>query len=247
MQDLIFYIVIHNIDLILFFEKQKKYEKLRNYKYLLVGNHEQNFTNDKIIQCNKLEDNIESCNNYLAYTAWYIASKIDNNHRYVCLLEYDSELTDSFNYDEFLKQISESDCGIFGFYSLPTTNSFLNNDIFSNRLISFLRERRIKELRVNNKKWIVTNNVVFKRDELINLFNDDLMLDFFEYLKNDKMSGHFLERFLTVYCFYKNIRYDFIEGDMLIHRALDSHNTQNRKFGNEGYEQFKAINKISNS
>lgn len=246
-QDLIFYIVVHDINIILLYEKQQKYSVLKNYKYLLVGNHKKNFSNEKIIQCDKLDDNIEYNANYLAYTAWYVASKIDTCHEYICLLEYDSDLTDKFNYDEFYEQISNSNCSIFGFYNLPVSSSFLNNDIFSNKLISFLKTKGVREIKANNNKWIVTNNAVFKRQALVNLFEDKMTVELLDYLQNDKMSGHFLERYLSAFCFIRNIVFDFIKDGMLVHNALDSHNTQNRKFGNEGYEQFKTINKISNS
>jgi hypothetical protein len=59
------------------------------------------------------------------------------------------------------------------------------------------------------------------------------------------MSGHFLERFLSIYCFINNIQFDIIEQSGLVHRGLDSHRTQNIFNTNRGYEQFKAINKIS--
>jgi len=243
---ILFYIVVHNIELINFLERENRYSKLKDYKYLLVGNHEEDFSNNKIIQCDRLKDNIESFNNYLAYTGWYAASKYTHDYEYICLLEYDSDITDSFCYDSLINQIVEKQVDVFGFYNLEISNSFLNNDIFSNKLIEFLRSKNVREIKPNNTKWIVTNNAVFSSESLRNMFTDELTIELLEYLDNDRMSGHFLERFLTVFCFLKQIKYGFIDGDMIKHRALDSHNTQNRKFSSEGYEQFKVINKISN-
>ena len=41
------------------------------------------------------------------------------------------------------------------------------------------------------------------------------------------MSGHFLERFITVYLNIYKYEYSFIV-DQITHYAVDSHNTQNR-------------------
>jgi len=242
---ILFYIVIHNIELINFFEREQKYLKLRDYKYLLVGNHEKDYSTEKIIQCNKLRDNIETFNNYLAYTGWYAVSKLDHNYDYVCLFEYDSDITDSFSYSSLVSQITEKKNEIYGFNSLNINNSFLNNDVFSNKLIEFLKRKNIREVKTNNNKWIVTNNAIFSSKSLRDMFVDELTVELLSYLDNDKMSGHFLERFLSVFCFLKQKEFGFIDGEMIKHRALDSHNTQNRKFSDEGYERFKAANKIS--
>jgi hypothetical protein len=55
---ILFLIVVHNKSIIDLFESDKKYHKLTNYKYLLVGNHNTDHSNDIIIQCNKLEKNM---------------------------------------------------------------------------------------------------------------------------------------------------------------------------------------------
>ena len=69
---------------------------------------------------------------------------------------------------------------------------------------------------------------------------------FLTFMQLDIMAGHYLERYLTTYCFLRNIDFGFINPCCFVHAALDSHNTQNRKDGPEGYERFKVTHQISN-
>ena len=132
---------------------------------------------------------------------------------------------------------------IYGFHPFELHSCFLDNNIFSSLLISFLKQKQFKELKPNNKFWMATNNMVFEKQCLVDFFKDEFTLDFLNYLKNDKMSGHNLERFLSVYCFINNIDYDFVTPNCFKHEAMDSHSTQGRNYV---YEEFKTINKISN-
>ena len=52
-KDILFLIVVHNKSIIDVFESNNRYSKLKNYKYLLVGNHSDIFNSEKIIQCKK--------------------------------------------------------------------------------------------------------------------------------------------------------------------------------------------------
>lgn len=48
MQTIGFFIVVHSKSIIDLYEKTKKYEKLPNYKYLLVGRHESDLAMTKL-------------------------------------------------------------------------------------------------------------------------------------------------------------------------------------------------------
>ncbi len=247
MQTIDFYIVVHDIKLIRFFEETKKYERLRNYKYLFVGTHEFDYTDDKIIQCNRLVDNIETKNNFLAYTAWYALAKNTPpvSSKYICFLEYDTDLLDTFDLDKFCEQVYMKNMVCCGLTYMPITEGIFCNTIFTYKTLDYLKERNIKELTLTNKNWMTTNNMIFMKNFLIEYFNDKFTLDFFQYLGNDKMSGHFLERFLSIYCFVNKLTFDIIDNSGLQHRGFDSHNTQNIYYSGRGYEQFKITNKIS--
>ena len=244
----LFLIVVHNKKIIDLFESTNKYNKLINYKYLLVGNQITDFSNEKIIQCDRLPYNIEDKQHYLAYTGWYAAAKnpeIVKDYDYICFLEYDTDFDDNFSLENFVNHIYKEQKKCYGIASLDTKIGFLQKSPFSEKLISFLIRENLTEIKSTSKKWIVTNNAVFQKQFLIDYFNDTLTQDLLIYLNNDVMSGHFLERYLTTYCFVRGIKFGLIDDCHMHHKALDSHGTQNRKFGPEGYERFKAFNKIS--
>jgi len=246
--EILFLIVVHEKSLIDFFEKNQKYSALKNYKYLLVGNHKENFNDNKIVQCNLLPNNIEDKSNYLAYTGWYAAAhnpEITEKYRYICFLEYDTDPNECFSLDAFAESVYSKELKCYGINAIDNIKELFERTQFNTRLIKFLVKNNFNEIRPNNKNWIVTNNVVLKAEFLKEYFNDPLTVQFLEFLENDKMSGHFLERYLSVYCFIKDIKFDIIENSNLVHRGYDSHNTQGIYSSHRGYERFKIINKIS--
>jgi hypothetical protein len=230
MDNILYAIVVHDIKIINYFEKIKKYNFLENYKYLLVGNHDVDYTNEYIIQCNKLKDNIENNNYYLAFTGWYALAKniklIPEKFEHIFLLEYDMTL-DKEETSKTIHNLLPNEYEIYGL-STMSIEECLHPSIFSNLLISFLKQQKIKEIKCNNKVCIATNNILVSKNFLINLFDNKLTLDFLNFLKNDKMSGHNLERYISTYCFLNNIKYEFLDSKGFGHGSLDSHNTQNK-------------------
>ncbi len=230
--NILYCIVVHDPKIIEFFESNKKYKSLKKYVYLLVGKHEADFTSAKVIQCDKLPNNIENQKNLLAYTAWFaLANNIDlvpNDCDYVCLLEYDADFLNEEDVEKFENFVYSNKKFVYGIDKILVQDCFLERSIFSNLLESFLIYKSYKEIKANNKHWIVSNNVVFDKNFLKEYMNDSLTKEFLYYLKNDKMSGHNLERFLTVYCFVNNITFDFEEPKLFNHVSLDSHNTQHK-------------------
>jgi hypothetical protein len=242
---ILFCIVVHDPEIINRFEQDGKYNHLKHYNYLLVGQHTDDFTTDKIIQCNKLPNNIEINKNYLAYTAWYAVAHnniISPNYEYIFFLEYDTNFIDKNAVDTMIQNIFKDNKNVYGTDAFETTSCFLDNSIFTSLVVQYLLQNNITGLPAKGKHWMATNNMAFKRDFIKEFFNDDFTKNFFTFLNNDKMSGHNLERFLSVYCFYKRKAFGFINPHCLKHQALDSHNTQGRNYT---YEEFKAINKIS--
>lgn len=231
-KNILYCIVVHDPNIINYFESKNKYKSLKNYIYLLVGNHKDDFNSKKVIQCNKILNNIENQKNFLAYTAWFLLANnihlIPNNCDYVCLLEYDVEIMNEEDVEKFENYIYSNKHLIYGIDKMFVQDCFLERSIFSNILENFLIYKKYKEIKANNKYWIVSNNVVFDKNFLKKYINDKLTKEFFNFLKNDKMSGHNLERFLTIYCFIKKIKYNFIEPKLFNHVSLDSHNTQNK-------------------
>jgi hypothetical protein len=243
--NIIFLIVVHDPKIINLFESNNKYKHLPHYSYLLVGKHKQDFTSNNIIQCDRLSNNIEDNKNYLAYTGWYAAAYNDiglSNYDYIFFLEYDTNFIDKSSIDIMIQNIIKEQKCVYGVDAFETTSCFLDNSIFNSLLVQFLINNNIVDLPAKNKHWMATNNMAFKQEFLKEFFNDKLTLSFLSFLNNHQMSGHNLERFLSVYCFYKRKQFGFINPHCLKHQALDSHATQGR---NQEYEQFKIINKIS--
>jgi hypothetical protein len=174
-----YFIVVHSPKLIELFEANNKYAILDRYKYVLVGNHADDYSNSKIIQCDKLEHNIENFNNYLAYTGWWAIGKnnlidddIDDDIDHVFFLEYDTIISN--NQLELMElNISNSKNEIMGIASLKIENCFFT-PIHGVSLKQFISQEykgtKLGEKCINmDDNWIVTNNVVSKDKFLINL------------------------------------------------------------------------------
>ena len=235
---ILFSIVVHDPKIINFLESERKYKCLPNYIYILVGNHSLDYSSEKIIQCDRYSTNIESQKNFLAYTAWWFLANnvhlIPEECEYLCLLEYDVDIINENDVDGFINYIISNNKNVYGIDKINVTDCFLNKSIFCEIILSFLKEKGIKELKTNNNHWIVSNNVIFKKDFFVDYLTNDLTKEFFIFLKNDPMSGHNLERFLSVYCFMNNISFDFVNPKLFDHKSLDSHDTQ----GKNSYMSF---------
>jgi hypothetical protein len=113
-----------------------------------------------------------------------------------------------------------------GMSSLPTSVCFISETAPLAKLLQYQEKDRI---------WMVTNNILFKKDFFKKFINDSLLLDVFSMLDNRVGVGHDLERYTTLYCILNNINYGIIQPVCLEHVAMDSHATQGR-FHN--YEKF---------
>jgi len=138
MNTVLYLIVVHDPKIISKFESDKKYKGL-NYKYVLVGAHETDYTSSIIIQCDKLKFNIEHYNNYLAYTGWWAIGKnlLDTiSESYLFFLEYDTNLIDIEQL--LLMETNLSNVKISGIAELPITTCFFDNN-HSKNLQKFLK------------------------------------------------------------------------------------------------------------
>jgi hypothetical protein len=235
---ILFSIVVHDPKIINFLESHGKYKCLPNYNYILVGKHDRDYSSEKIIQCDKFSNNIESQNYFLAYTAWWLLANntylIPPECEYLCLLEYDVEIINESDVEKFCDFVISNNKILYGIDKINVVDCFLQKSIFCEILLSFLKHNQIKELKTNNNHWIVSNNVIFRKDFFIEYMNNSFTKEFFKFLKNDPMSGHNLERFLSVYCFLNDINFDFVDPKLFHHKSLDSHDTQ----GKNSYNSF---------
>jgi hypothetical protein len=99
--DIEYYIVCHDENIILDQIKNNKYKDLPNYKFLFVGDKSYNLIDQhsNVIICRNLKNNIENYPKLCSYTAWYaIAKNKLSNKKYVCILEYDVEIQKNLHY-----------------------------------------------------------------------------------------------------------------------------------------------------
>ena len=146
---IIFYIVVHSPAIIEAFEREGKYSKLPKYKYVWVGKHEEDHTSELIIQCDRLICNDEMMKHWLAYTGWRAVAThpiIPDDVDYVCFLEYDSDICVPDGIDAMIENIFKEDKKVYGMFSLPVSNSFLEYSIFSKGLVDFLKSENIREI-----------------------------------------------------------------------------------------------------
>lgn len=234
-----YYIFVHDTAIIELLEERKEFKNLKNYYYVLLTNKDFNVTRDNVIVSKSYDLNIEEFKHYLQFTGWYClgANKIPTTD-YITLLEYDVRVKDD-THERIIQEIETTKLDCYGYSHLPKTNSFLNSDVFSNGLIDYLYSRNLSPSDIinqpDNTEWIVTSNITIKTKVFFELVRSELFISLLNYLNNTKMSGHFLERFITVYLTLKHYNYGFIV-DQITHYAVDSHNTQNRNFV---YQKFK--------
>jgi len=241
-----FYIFVHDIKIVEFLETKKKFASLKNYTYVLLTANEfdvSKFSN--VIVAKNCKQHIEKFNNYLQFTGWFclVANKLVDTD-YVTLLEYDVNIEENA-LDIINQEITKDRLKCYSYARLPKTNSFLNNDIFSEGLVNFCKLHNIDPTAIISSKlnndWIVTSNVTFNSKTFSSLVKSDLFIKFLNFLKNNKYSGHWLERFTTLFLTLNNIPYRCLEQEgkgIITHLAIDSHNTQGR---HELYKQYQTL------
>lgn len=240
-----FFIFVHNIELINFLEQKKKFTHLENYQYVLLSKHSNKINDPKIIVAEDCKQNIEQLKNYLQFTGWFClaANKLFDTD-YATLLEYDVDINPNIN-NIINTEVTKDQLDCYGYASLPKTNSFLNNDIFSSLLVDFLKSEGVNPSKIVQDNlepnWIVTSNITIKTKTFLKLIRSDFFIRFLNFLQNNQYSGHSLERMLTVLLTLNKLPYRTIERDgkgVIVHHAFDSHNTQGR---NHLYQNYQNI------
>jgi len=110
------------------------------YPILLVGNKTVQ-TTEKVIVARYLPFHIEYIPKLLTFTAWYaiVKNQLFKGHEYLCLLEWDAVLDDSFVSN--LKAICAT--GVPAISFMETTASDLQSDVNPKVFFQFLKEKSI--------------------------------------------------------------------------------------------------------
>lgn len=233
------FITVHDQNIILNAEKNKKYKNLTKYRYLFVGKGDISLLKDNknVIIGREIEKNIEDLNYFCDFTAWFflVKNKLINT-KFISLIQYDTDIRDDFE-SLTLKKLSSNENIIFGYvpYSIDSFD-FLGNRDFKDLLCNSVKKiyeidilDLIKKYRNDNEDdtlWPSSNNLAMSRINLERLISwcEPIILD----MGNQKYSGHAIERSVKIFSIIHNIKNEYIL-DVLIHHQLDSHNTQRCK------------------
>ena len=228
------FIFVHDQNLILRFEENKKFSNLKNYKYVFLGNRDTSKieNNNKVIIARNFKDNLEEYPLFASFTGWYVLWK--NNlitKEYVSLFEYDVILNEKINQSQSKFFYNKAD--MIGYVPFQTSNyHFINNPDWVEHILPAIKkvhnynmEKNLRILMSKNPNllWSSTSNTTFK----IEVFNE--FMKWFEplipYIKDAKTCGHAHERAISFFYLTKNKKM-FLTNGLLQHLQMDSHKTQ---------------------
>lgn len=243
------FIFIHDQDLILSFEENKKFENLYSYKYVFLGNRpiDKIIGMDNLIVARDYEDNLEQYPMFTSYTGWYVLWKNNLiNTKYVNLLEYDIVLDKNFSTHQY-RMLSEG-LQMVGYVPFPMSNyHFVKNPEWNEHILPLIKkiykfdvEQYVQRILSQNPRafWSSTSNTTFRKDVF-----DEYMKWFRpigNQLKETKTCGHAHERSITYFTFIKNKKMVLVD-NLLKHIQMDSHKTQGH-FVNKENELKRIIN-----
>lgn len=224
-----YYVICHDPKLIADCEKTAL-GTLPNLHYVLVGrtSYPHSLDRKKIIVCNELIDNIEHLPHLCSFTAWYaIKRNRPATNRHICLLEYDSQLSQKFASvnAKLVERYSGSDF-ILG-YSRARVNHpcYLQSTPYLEMCLKKHLKIDLKRFVATHKKrsplWIPSTNVTLP----YSIFSDfvEWFLPLTKYFRHDSLAAFVHERALYVYANLNQIDLQHAPDKMLEHSELRSH------------------------
>ena len=195
-----------------------------NYPIIFVGNKpiaDEYRNNKNIVIARDLKNNIENEPKLLTFTAWYaiIKNNLFSNYNYICILEYDTWLSDNcilqlynlckFNYSNVISFTEDKE----GYHFLRDVNKMV--------LQNFLNTKNLK-INLNEKiPWGTSTNQCINRT-ILSDFIDWYYPDCLEIKIYDEVRlSWYHERLFMLYLKSKNIGYTVQSG--LTHERGDSH------------------------
>ena len=226
------FIFVHDQNIILDYLRVDKFNLLDNLIYVFVGNGETSKIEDKpnIIICKNLPINIEEYPKLTSFTGWYAIWK--NNlydSDFINLFEYDVNLSDNFN--EVFNESVESDTNIIGYIPFsPHHYNFLSHIPWSLELLTSIKlNYNINTLDEVNKLsndtvCSMTSNHTFSKKSFESYM--EWMEPMIDDIKKSELSGHLIERSISVFYLLNKIENVIILPNILHHFQFDSHKTQ---------------------
>ena len=229
------YIFVHDPQIILKNDINKKFECLPNMKYVFLGMEDTDKISGRadIIIARDLTYNIELYPKFCSFTGWYALWK--NNliqSEYVHLFEYDIKLENNFN--ERIENILAKKYDFIGYVPLSMQFAFLNQKYLANILPAIQKHYTVNMQEIiyktynqnKNSQWSSTSNSTFYSETFIQYMNwfEKLIVD----LKDNIMCGHAHERSITFFYLLFNKKI-CLTNNLIKHSMLNSHSTGERK------------------
>jgi hypothetical protein len=228
------FIFIHDQDLLLEFEKIKKFIGFNGYRYVFVGNRPIDKIEDipNVIISRNYEGNLESYPQLTSFTGWYTLWKhnlIDSE--YVNLFEYDINYVPNFETNMHKFYYDKQD--IIGYIPFSSSHQmFIQHPPFIETLFKTIKKiyrvdiQKVLMTAINSGNmghWSSTSNTTFRK----NIFDQYMnwILPMIDEIKIDPNAGHLHERSITIFASMKNKKLILTNG-FLKHYQMDSHKTQ---------------------
>lgn len=228
------FIFIHDQDLLLEFERTKKFLGFTGYKYVFVGNRSTDKIKDlpNVIISRDYVGNIENYPQLTSFTGWYTLWKhklIDSE--YVNLFEYDINYVPDF--ESHLYKFYYENSEMIGYIPYPAHhNMFVKHAPFIEGLYNAIRNvyqidlKSVVNSAIENKSigyWSSTSNTTFRKDIFEKYM--DWFVPLVSLIKDDKNAGHYHERSITLFALL-NRRKLSLTSSYIKHFQMDSHKTQ---------------------
>lgn len=253
--DLSIFVTIHDQNLLLAYEADKKFEAVgANLTYVFVGNGDVSKLKDNrnVVVARTLGHNIEDHKYLVDFTAWYalVLNNIPTTD-YVSLIQYDVSISSNFS------QLSgsllrEHPAAVLGYVPLEMKNrNFIRQNMGYAPLKKACREvygidiDPILKSHVNwavDKLWPTTNNVAMHYDTLKDFVRWFTPLALF--MGNEKPVGHAFERAIKLFCILAGRR-NIYAPSLLSHYQLNSHETQDFQKDNVKLHKLLSRNIMS--
>ena len=194
-----------------------------NYPILLVGDKEVPAT-DQMIVVRELPHHIEHIPKLLSFTAWYaiVKNELFKEYDYLCLLEWDAVLEETF--ESNLKALCKSEVHAISF--MESGLGDLLADVNLNVFFKFLKDKQITPQNVCSiERWGISSNQCLRRtllEEFVKWYYPCPII-----LEEDPCRiSWYHERIYMVYLNHRSIPYTLCKG--LTHLFKNSHQEVNK-------------------
>jgi hypothetical protein len=233
------FVIIHDQQLLLEYEQQRKFPEIRRLRYVFVGSGAVSLVSerDDVIVARLLPDNIEQYPNLLSFTGWYaIARNKLITMDYVAVLEHDAFVSTKFERETVLALRGTH--SIVGYLALGLAHPlFLHAGDWLVRSLAETYDIDVIGLvrghlkRGGVDQWTTTTNHAMRADDLAAFV--DWFLPLTPLFRHDPAGSYVHERAIPVYCLLNHIEDRYVPG-VLEHAQVASHG-----IGGPSYEEVR--------